>query len=306
MFLRSHLVAAALSCLFTVPSLAVVLDKLAALPHGWNRVGTPSSTSSIALKIGLQEQNLDKLESLIYAISTPGHPSYGNHMEGDDVAALLKPADETESEVLAWLKQAGISTVHSDGHWVTFATTVGTANKLLDTEFAYYENDGVAKLRTTHYSVPDRIAKHIDLISPTTYFGKTTAQAPARPAGSSQLSSRQAGQGCGSLITPDCLKQIYDIQYTPSGKTNSTIGFGSFLNQSARTQDLQLFEKKYNIPAQSFSVELINGGTNDQSISNNHGEANLDVQYIVGISHPLPVVSYITGGSPLMLTMHLA
>ncbi|KAL8821080.1 MAG: hypothetical protein Q9191_007386 [Dirinaria sp. TL-2023a] len=298
MFLRSNLVAAALCCWLGVPSLAAVLEKLPALPHGWTRVGAPSSKSTITLQIGLQEQNLNKLESLIYAVSTPGHPSYGNHMEGEQVAALLKPSADTESEVLAWLKQAGITKVDSDGHWVTFAANVGTANELLKTEFAYYENAGVTKLRTTEYSVPDSLVKHIDLISPTTYFGKTRAQAPTRQGESSQLSPRQAGQGCASTITPDCLKQIYDIKYTPTGKTNSTIGFGSFLNQSARTQDLQLFEKKYNIPVQSFSVELINGATNDQSVSNNHGEANLDVQYIAGISHPLPIVSYITGGSP--------
>ncbi len=27
-------------------------------------------------------------------------------------------------------------------------------------------------------------------------------------------------------------------------------------------------------------------------------EANLDVQTIIGVSHPLPVVEFITGGSP--------
>ena len=298
MFFRITLVAAALCCLLGVPSLAAVLEKLPALPPGWTRVGFPSSKSTISLRIGLQQRNLEKLESLIYAVSTPRHPSYGDHIEGEHVAALLKPAPDTESEVLAWLKQAGITTVHSDGHWVTFATNVGTANKLLNTEFAYYENDGVTKLRTSEYSVPDSLAKHIDLITPTTYFGKTVAHVPTRQGASRELSSRQASQGCASTVTPDCLKQIYDIEYTPTSKTNSTIGFGSFLNQSARTQDLQLFEKKYNIPAQSFSVELINGATNDQGTSNNHGEANLDVQYIAGISHPLPIVSYITGDSP--------
>lgn len=298
MLSRMHLVVAALYGLLAVPSLAAVLERLAAVPNGWTRVGAPSSESTIALRIGLQEQNLDQLESLIYAVSTPGNPSYGNHMEKEDVAALLKPASETESEVLTWLNQAGVTAVHCDGSWVTFATSVGTANKLLSTDFAYYESDGVTKLRTMHYSVPDDLAKHINLISPTTYFGKTTAQAPTRPRVSNQLSPRQANQSCATLTTPDCLKQIYDIKYTPTGNTSSTIGFGSFLNQSARTEDLQLFEKKYNIGAQSFSVQLINGGVNDQSIDGNHGEANLDVQYIVGISHPLPIISYITGGSP--------
>ena len=296
--LRINFIVAAVSCLLGLPSNAAILESLSATPQGWSRVGTPSSDSTIALQIGLQEQNLDKLDSLIYAVSTPGSPSYGNHMEGDDVAAMLKPAAETESGVLAWLQKAGITTVHSDGHWITFATTVGTANKLLDTEFAYYSNDGVTKLRTTQYSVPDDLTEHIDLISPTTYFGKTAAQLPTKPREPEPVAPRQVAPSCATLITPACLKELYDIKYTPSGKTNSRIGFGSFLNQSARTEDLQLFETKYNIPAESFSVQLINGGVNNQTISNNHGEANLDVQYIVGISHPLPIISFITGGSP--------
>ena len=282
--------AAAICCLLA-PSLAAVHEKLAALPHGWTHVGDPALDSTIGLQIGLQQQNLDKLHSLIYQVSTPGHPSYGNHMEKEDVDALLAPGPDTEKAVVSWLKQAGVTAMHSDGHWVTFATDVGTANTLLNTKFAYYTNQGVTKLRTTQYSVPDSLVQHIDLISPTTYFGKTSAQAPV-----SSVEPRQ-DSSCSSTITPTCLKEIYNIKYTP-GKTNSTIAFGSFLNQSARTQDLTLFEQKYGIPRQGFSVQLINMATNDQSVSNNHGEANLDVQYIAGISHPLPIVSYITGGSP--------
>ncbi|KAL8632587.1 hypothetical protein Q9189_001739 [Teloschistes chrysophthalmus] len=289
--------AAALCCLMAVPSFAAVHEKLAALPHGWTHVGNPSNDSTIALQIGLQQQNLEELESTLYAVSTPGHASYGNHMEKEEVDAMLKPDAEAEKAVLSWLKQAGVTTMHSDGHWVTFATDVGTANKLLNTEFAYYSNEGSTKIRTTQYSVPNELVKHIDLISPTTYFGKTTAMAPVISGDSKPLAPR-ADASCAQTITPSCLKQIYNINYTPTGKTNSTIGFGSFLNQSARTQDLTLFEQKYNIPRQGFSVQLINGGTNDQSISNNHGEANLDVQYIAGISGPLPIVEFITGGSP--------
>ncbi|MCJ1386330.1 vesicle formation at the endoplasmic reticulum [Xylographa soralifera] len=62
--------------------------------------------------------------------------------------------------------------------------------------------------------------------------------------------------------------------------------------------DLTLYETKNAIPQQSFSTILINGGINDQTVDGNHGEANLDVQNIIGVSHPLPVTSYITGGSP--------
>ncbi|KAI4182780.1 MAG: hypothetical protein L6R41_005778 [Letrouitia leprolyta] len=298
MFLQQFLCTISLFSLLNLPSLAAVHEKLTALPHGWAHVGNPADDSTVGLQIGLRQQNLGKLQSLIYDVSTPGHPSYGNHMEKEEVDALLKPDAAAENDVLSWLKEAGVSAAHSDGHWITFVTSVGTANKLLNTQFAYYANNGVTKLRTTQYSVPDQLLKHIDLISPTTFFGKTASHAPVLSPNLPNLESRQVDASCSSTITPACLKQIYNVKYTPTGQTNSSIAFGSFLNQSARTQDLSLFEQRYNIPRQGFSVQLINGGTNDQSTSNNHGEANLDVQYIAGISAPLPITEYITGGSP--------
>ena len=305
MMFKIVLLLAGLLPLLKLGAFAAVHEELPALPAGWTHVATPADSSTIVLQIGLQQQNLDQLESKLIAVSTPNSADYGNHLEREDVDALLAPLSESNSAVLAWLKQAGVSNVQSDGEWVNFATSVGTANQLLNSQFKYYENNGVQKLRTMSYSIPDSLAAHIDLISPTTYFGKTTAQvlvpkqllnkAPLTP----RMVPRQLSTNCSALITPQCIKQLYNINnYTAKANSGSKIAFGSFLNQSARFQDLSAFEAEFGIPQQSFSVQLINGGVNDQSISSNHGEADLDVEYIVGVSHPLPITSFITGGSP--------
>ena len=286
------------------PTLATVHEQLASVPTGWTQIGTPADTDILVLQIGLQESNLDQLESMIYAVSTPGSSSYGNYMDGDAVAAMLQPSIDANSAVLDWLKGAGVTDVDSDGTWLNFSTSVGTANSLLSTTFNYYENNGIQKLRTTQYSIPDDLADHIDLITPTTYFGKTTAQAPVPKMHYPQILPRQTNStngtnsSCAALITPACIKQLYNISYAPDPASGSKIAFGSFLNESARTDDLSAFETMQDIPQQGFSVQLINGGVNDQAIDANHGEANLDVEYIVGVSHPLPIISYITGGSP--------
>lgn len=285
-----------------LPTLAAVLhEQLASVPNGWIQVGVPADSDTLVLQIGLAEQNLEKFESMIYDVSRPGSASYGKYMDGDAVAAMLKPSSDANNAVLAWLKDGGVANAFSDGVFVNFSTSVSTANKLLGAQFKYYANDGVQKLRTTGYSVPDHLADHIDLVTPTTYFGKTVPQAPTARTHSDtkQVAPRQAANSsCAALITPACLKELYNIQYEADPKSGSQIAFGSFLNQSARTQDLALFETANSIPQQGFSVQLINGGMDDQAIDKNHGEANLDVEYIIGISHPLPVISYITGGSP--------
>ena len=298
MSLKTFLHAAGLWSLLALPARATVLhEQLATIPAGWQHTQTPADDSTIVLQIGLQQQNLDKLESLIYAVSTPGDAEYGNHMDRDEVAALLQPSQETEAAALTWLKQAGVTDFHSDGHWVNFATTVGTANKLLSTQFKYYENNGVRKLRTTEYSVPGALTKHIDLITPTTYFGKSSVPKPVMHH-KKPIFARQIGANCSDVITPECIKKLYKINYTANANSGSRIGFGSFLNESTSRSDLRLFESDNAIPQQGFSVELINGGVDDQRTTSIRGEANLDVQYIIGISHPLPVTEYITAGSP--------
>lgn len=315
----------------TLPIFAAVHEQLAGVPVGWTQVGAPAASDTMILQIALTQQNLDQLDAKILAVSTPGSASYGQYMDGDAVAAMLAPLDNASPAVLAWLKGAGVTNAYSDGANVNFSTSVESANSLLSTTFNYYENAGIQKLRTTEYSVPDDLQTHIDLITPTTYFGKTLPQVPARkPQRKPQIPARKMGHrvrdlairyyngttnstascstnstrndtidaSCATLITPTCIKELYNINYTPDPNSGSKIAFGSFLNQSARTEDLSLFQTAQGIPQQGFSVQLINGGVNDQAIDENHGEADLDVEYISGVSHPLPIISYITGGSP--------
>ncbi|KAF6233137.1 hypothetical protein HO173_008681 [Letharia columbiana] len=312
MFTKHTLPAASLWLSLTLSTFAAIHEQLATIPLGWKQVGAPAENDTMILQIALAQQNLDQLDAKIMAVSTPGSASYGQYMDGDAVAAMLAPSADASPAVLAWLKGAGVTNAYSDGANVNFSTTVNLANSLLSTTFSYYENAGIQKLRTIGYSVPDDLQTHIDLITPTTYFGKTVPQIPVPKMvprvgklspryfnGSTNSTTNDTiDASCVTLITPTCLKELYNINYTPDPKSGSKIGFGSFLNQSARTQDLSLFQTAQDIPQQGFSVQLINGGINDQAIDDNHGEADLDVEYISGISHPLPIISFITGGSP--------
>ena len=343
MFTKRILPALGLCLSLALPTFAVVYEKLAAVPTGWTQVGTPTGNELIILQIALVQQNLEQLEAKLLAVSTPGNALYGQHMDRDAVYSLLAPPADASPAVLAWLAAAGVTDVYQDGANIIISTTIGTANTLLQTTFNYYENAGVRKLRTTEYSVPNDLQTHIDLITPTVYFGKTLPQmkipgmdrrmkrlvprylqnfngtsnstipsptnsTTPRPTNSTtprttntatpSPTSRPIDPNCATLITPTCLKELYNINYTADPNGGSKIGFGSFLNETARTEDLSLFQEAQGIPQQGFAVELINGGVNDQSVSIPHGEADLDVEYISGISTPLPIVEYITGGSP--------
>ena len=279
--------------------LAGVHHQLAALPAGWTHVATPDDNQIITLQVALQQQNIDQLHAQIYAVSTPGNPLRGKFLDRDAAKALIQPTKEANDAVVNWLMSSGVSQVYSTGEYVNFVTSIGNANKILGTQFNHYENNGVEKLRTTQYSIPDELNEHIDFITPTTFFGRTQAHAPiTRFLDDAELAARAVDPSCATLVNTQCVKELYNVTYTPSATSGSRVAFGSFLNESARDADLSLYETLNNIPQQSFDVELINGGVNNQTLGTADGEADLDVENIVGVSHPLPVTEFITGGSP--------
>ncbi|KAJ5308786.1 hypothetical protein N7508_004165 [Penicillium antarcticum] len=291
-----------LLCTLAAPAMGVVWESLSAgVPSSWTLHETPSSDSTMALSIALSRQNLDQLESKLIKLSTPGEAEYGQWLEKHEIDAQFPVVED--SSVVRWLKSSGISNFARDGALLNFTGSVETIGSLLNTSFAYYQNGDSVKLRTTEYSIPDDLAGYIDLISPTVFFGKTRSAIPV-PSSSQNVqnkhraSSTEISPACQTSITPSCLKEMYNIgDYTPEPAAGSRVGFGSFLNQSAQYSDLEAYESRFGIPSQSFTVELINGGVNNQSASKSDiGEANLDVQLIVAVSHPLPVHEFITGG----------
>jgi tripeptidyl-peptidase-1 len=288
-------------CTLAAPTLAMVLENLpAGAPNGWSPINKPSNNATMALSIALSRQNLDQLESELTKLSTPGSTDYGKWLEKEDIETLFPVVDD--APVMKWLRQGGISNIGRDGALLNFTGSVDNINRLLNTSFTYYENENSKKLRTTQYSIPDDLVTYIDIISPTVYFGKTRSAAPV-VADSNQIqtpkgSLTEVAPSCQTSITPSCIKEMYNVgDYTPMPAAGSRIGFGSFLNQSAQRSDLEDYEDRFDIPSQSFTVELINGGTDDQDApTSDIGEANLDVQLMIGVSHPLPVHEFITGG----------
>ncbi|KAI1642479.1 tripeptidyl-peptidase [Daldinia loculata] len=294
--------------LFASAATAKVMDSLASVPKGWAEVRQASPNDPVTLRVGLKQQHAAALEQAVIEISTPGHPNYGMHLSRDEVRAYTAPTKRSISSVADWLTKSGVeSTVNND--WITFKTDVKTANDLLGANFAWYqyEKGGSPKLRTLSYSVPDELAGSIDLIQPTTRFGQLGAKRSTifemqllEPEEEDAVKADMAvdAADCNtSRITPACLKSLYNIKYTAPTEGN-LVAFSSYLEEYARYSDLQSFENQYLTQAkgQNFSVELVNGGLDDQSSNDDSGEANLDVQYILAISSPIPIREYSTGG----------
>jgi tripeptidyl-peptidase-1 len=288
--------------------------KAALAQQGWTVAQSPSAQEPITLQIGLSLQNTDKMIATLLDVSSRKSKNYGKWLDRDEVNDIVQPSKQANDAVVNWLKSEGVSKINSDGTWITFVSSVGTANRLLNAEFQRYQRDGVSKIRTTAYSVPEELAAHIDIIHPTTFFGKTATFDPVHInfeelAQQDQLEKRQqssevystkqpkVADACARQISPACVKQLYNVgNYTASATSGSRIGFGSFLNESAQFSDLTAYLNYFNLPKHNWTKVPINKGAIPQNPST--GESNLDVQNIVGVSYPLPVVEYLTAGSP--------
>jgi tripeptidyl-peptidase-1 len=214
MYSKAALVLAVLAQ--ALPAFGAVHEKLAALPAGWTTAAAaPDASTIVSFTIGLAQQNIDQLQSKLLAVSTPGNAQYGQYLDADEVNSIFAPTAQTISAVESWLSAGGISSykMTPDGQFINFATTVGTANSLLNTTFLSYKNSGVTKIRATQYSIPDDLVSHIDLISPITYFGKTGANIPTftRTTKTKKDVTTQAvssNHACHTSITPHCIKKL--------------------------------------------------------------------------------------------------
>lgn len=240
-------------------------------------------------------------------MSTPDHANYGKHFRThDEMKRMLQPSAASVAAVREWLEGAGITNIEQDADWMTFYTTVETANKLLDANFQYYVNSvkHLERLRTLEYSIPQVLVPHVNLVTPTTRFGQLhanrhTLRTKAKVADDNFRKAVFSADNCNNAITPQCLKDLYSIgDYEADPNNGNKVAFASYLEQYARYSDLALFEKNLAPWANgdNFTVIMYNGGLNDQNSPADSSEANLDLQYIVGVSSPVPVTEFSTAG----------
>lgn len=144
-----------------------------------------------------------------------------------------------------------------------------------------HRDTGITTIRTTAYSLPEKLHAHIELVHPTIAFpGIKPLISGARfipdsgvPAAATKIYSASAGNktfpgnstidpACSNEIGIKCLQQIYNFTtYEPSPTSGSRIGITGYLEQFANIQDLQTFMKAERSDAANatFDVLSVNG-----------------------------------------------
>lgn len=311
---------------------ATAVIRAAALPEAVKLIGKAAPDDIINLQFSLRRQNIDQLEPRLRAVSDPLSPQYGQYMSESEVNELFHPKDDSFAQVIDWVAASGFQDIRLtlEPATINLAASVEIVDQLLGANFSWFDVDGALKLRTLEYAIPDRLVDHVDLVSPTTYFGRSRPQPDwiqgHRGTSSARLNKRQrvpiaemvhnhlkwdrGTSNCHRVITPPCLEAAYNYKnYEPDPNSGSRVSFTSFLEQAAQQADLEIFlsltglERFRNPPGRTttFQTVLINGGRTLQGIpgKNKTSEANLDVQWLAAATKAmLPITQWITAGRP--------
>jgi tripeptidyl-peptidase-1 len=256
------------------------------------------------------------------SVSDPSHSRYGKHLSHEEVNDLVKPKDEALDLVHEWLLSNGVDKFDysPSKDWVNIKISVEAAERLLDTEYStYVHEDGTELSRTTKWSLPLHLHEHIDTIQPSTSFMRAKANAVEFkqfdktyiPADYKPPTDKTLARVCTiNGTTPECFKTLYKtLGYKQKVHGKNQIGFNNFLGEVPIRPDAALFLKKYEPQAVKGAYEYKfvsidggpqqdNGSTPEQLAASTNKEANLDVQTIIGMTYPMPVTAYTTGGTP--------
>ncbi|KAH7871428.1 subtilisin-like protein [Lentinula edodes] len=301
-------------------------DRRTAVPKGYTPVSIADFNSMIQMRISLTMGNRTGLEDALNKASDPEGEGYGRWLSREDVQYYAAPSRDALYSVRTWLASNNITPESTtvSGDWITFNVSVGTAGSMLNATYNVYEHtaSGKQSVRTLEYSVPEEVREHIRAIHPTTSFyhsagariislsghhKSSTPQAAVNNKASSASTSSSTSSSsssssaalptstasfskCNDTVTPACLQTLYGLPTGVIKTSNSTIGVSAFAGQDANKADLASFLKLFrpDLSSDTFATQLLDNATNSQTLSDSGIEADLDIQYTVGLANGIP------------------
>ncbi|KAF8269178.1 subtilisin-like protein [Lactarius quietus] len=293
-----------------------------AVPKDWERLGHPPLSTTIDLYIALKPHSENALIDVLYNVSTPGHPEYGEHLSKEQVAELVAPHPRTLELVNSWLKHNGIpssSVIRQGGNTLVLKEVpVSKANTLLDAVYQVYRHveSHETVVRTVGYGLPVALHEYVQTVVPTTAFVPLLKHRQIPRNLSSRAESRLVGPALGESTTmlssrdkieifdPQTLRWLYGTAlYEPARTTENdanVVALVGSLGDYPSQADLTVFMEKYRSDAvtASFIVTQVNPGPADSYQVTEPTEPDADMQYLEAFVSPTPVIYYVPGRGP--------
>ncbi|KAF7800223.1 hypothetical protein EIP86_011470 [Pleurotus ostreatoroseus] len=284
------------------------------------------------MRIGLAQPGIDDIEAMLMDVSHPESPNYGKHWSAEKVAETFRPSPESVDTVREWLITEGIHPsrirLSKGGNWIETDVSVSEAEDLLKTEYYLYGHglSGSKHIGCNEaYHLPEHVAKHVELITPTLHFdvkfkrdratftkrSLTPVAKPGQPGFVSPVSPKTVGkiepqniidelENCDQHITPNCLRALYNFVHVPVETKKNTIGIVEYTPVAFLPGDLDMFFKNFSSDqvGQRPLFNSIDGGVSQtvEQDFNTNGEADLDLEYAMAlVGKTQPVTLYQVG-----------
>ena len=262
--------------------------------EGWKLTQRVSAEERVYLTFALKQQNIAKLEEIFWSVSDPKSITYGQYLDLEAVNDLVKPTAKSVRTVKSWLQEGGVDgrycseTRNSD--YIVCETASLTAEILLDGASFYrfqHGKTGKSLVRSNaYYSVPKRIAKHLDFVGGLLRF-------PALNSASTEMKSFSTDPRIHIGVYPSVLRERYNVSDAVGKHPNNSQAVAQFLEQYYSSTDLKEF---FALFGRGFThlpdiAKVVGPDSGRSGI-----EASLDVQYIMSLGANISTWFWSTGG----------
>lgn len=280
-----------------------LLVAVSAISPLWTRGERADPAHRVQLTIAVKQKNMDTLRSIVDDISNPLSANFNQLLSFEKIVSMTANPEAAQA-VAAWLAASAPSAqifITKTTDYVRVEVSAAEAEQLLSTTFHMYRHypaDGSAvrtTVRAEAYTLPSHIAPHVDFVTAAGSMPNVHPRHPARPvdketaAKLSQSNANAIPPIVAGYVTPALLWQVYSIASPTVVSTQSTQSLFESLLQSYSPSDLTMFQQSFNLQVNPITTLI---GPNNASDCvpepNNCGEANLDVQIIMGISQGSP------------------
>ncbi|KAJ7248963.1 subtilisin-like protein [Mycena rebaudengoi] len=260
----------------------VVHESRRAAPTGFFSQGAAPVTDVLTLRFGLTPNNLSGVQEKLVSISTPGNLDFRQWLSKDEVKSFVQPSNETVSAFDSFAAVNGLkkpTVISPNGDWVSLTLAISQANQLFGAQFEKFSHASLTEpiTRTLTISLPSELIGHVDVVHPSTSF--TGPNRPPRNAPSPLRPATRAGLTASILVT-------------------------GYFGASPNRTDLSTFLEQFRpdiLPNTTFDIIAIDNATNqdpEDVLPILVLEADLDVEYTVGLATGVPVEFLSVGGDP--------
>ncbi len=248
---------------------------------GWV-VASTTADPIVPLTVALRQRNSEKLQQFFDVVSDPRSPHYGTYKTLAEVRDLVAPSAADVKSVIAYFEAHGMSSFEllPSGDFLKMRGRVSAVNEALATDMTLWRNKDMKKAvwrALAPYSLPAEVAALVDFVSGVHHFPQTN-----KP--------RFFSPDAQFAIGPNDLRTRYNVtDFAVASSFNNTQAVAEFQGQYFSPQDLAQFFSQYQ--ANFTSVDTVAG-----IVGPNSGapgvEAELDIQYIMGVNPGAPTYFY--------------